>query len=510
MDSSVAPPDATEIAMEIELKLRLPPSALDALRADPLLATVRATRKQLDNIYFDTPQRTLARAGIALRLRRDGRRWLQTVKGGNKSQAGLHQREEIEFAVTGPALEWPPLAGTAFERVLKPLKNELGPQFRTRFKREIRRLRGAMGAEIELAIDHGEILAGDHREPLCEVELELLDGPVDDLFALALQLAGRHPLVLDNRSKAERGSRLAQGTPLAPPVKANMPRLPPDADARAVARLAIEECLAHWQANEAGFLGESDNSEYLHQVRVAVRRLRVACGPLARAAHWRNEALTPLRSSLRALGQRLGAARDWDVFIEEIWPPLASHLHDAELRQTLQEAAGLLRDTARLQARAALQGRESQRLLLQLGRCLAQPDDAATHSPNDLTARLDQLDHTLRRALPGLARLSPARLHRLRIVAKKLRYLTEFIGSRHDPQAVDDWLEWLKNAQTIFGGRNDRVAAKTQIEALCASVELKSGKVHHTLLAALREQPLPHLRLPSLPDAYWRQKAGSL
>ncbi|ABE44832.1 adenylate cyclase [Polaromonas sp. JS666] len=496
-------------AMEIELKLRLPPSALDALRADPLLAPVRATHKQLDNIYFDTPQRRLARAGIALRLRRDGRRWLQTVKGGSNSQAGLHQREEIEFSVAGPALEWKPLAGTAFEPVLKPLKNQLDVQFRTRFKREIRQLRGATGAEIELAIDQGEILAGSHSEPLCEVEMELLNGSVDDLFTLALQLAERHPLVLDSRSKAERGSRLAQGAPLAPPVKAAMPQLPPDAGAQTVARLAIEECLAHWQANEAGFLAQPGNSEYLHQVRVAVRRLRVACGPLARAAHWRNEALTPARSSLRELGQRLGAARDWDVFIEETWPQLASHLNDAAARQALQETAELLRDTARLQARAALEGRETQRLLLQLGRCLARPDDAATHSPDDLTARLDQLDHTLRRALPRLARLSPARLHRLRIAAKKLRYLTEFVGSRYNLGAVDDWLAWLKHAQTIFGGRNDQVVAQTRIEALCASAEPPSNKAHHALLAALRKQPLPDLCLPPLPEAYWRKKTAS-
>ncbi|UUZ67660.1 CYTH domain-containing protein [Polaromonas sp. P2-4] len=136
MASYAAPLNATEIAMEIELKLRLPPSALAALRADPLLAKLRTTRKQLDNIYFDTPQRTLELARIGLRLRRDGRRWLQTVKGGGNSNAGLHQREEIEFAVAGPALEWLPLAGTSFEPVLKPLKAQLAPQFRTHFARD--------------------------------------------------------------------------------------------------------------------------------------------------------------------------------------------------------------------------------------------------------------------------------------------------------------------------------------------------------------------------------------
>lgn len=493
--------------MEIELKLRLPSSALAELRADPLWARTRTTRKQLDNIYFDTPQRALARAGIGLRLRSDDRRWLQTVKGGGTSRAGLHRREEIEFAVAGPALEWAPLAGSAFWPVLEPLKDQLQPQFQTRFKREIRRVAGAAGGVIEVAIDEGEILASEHREPLCEVELELLNGPVDDLFALALLLVERHPLVLDNRSKAERGDRLAQGAGLAPPAKAAALARPPHEDARALARSAMEACLAHWQANEAGFLAQPQdgqyNSEYLHQLRVAVRRLRVATGPLARAAQWQQEALEPLQDSLRALGQRLGTARDWDVFIEETWPPLAGGLHDAALRQKLQEAAGLLQATARLQAQAALEERDTQRLLLQLGRRLAQPDSDAPPVPlTALTEQLEKLSDRLRQALPRLEQLSPARLHRLRITAKKLRYLTEFTASQYPSQAIETWLEWLKKAQTVFGVHNDRVTARAHIKTLCAGMD-HPGKLQHSLQAALREQAQPELSLPALPEPYW-------
>lgn len=492
-------------AMEIELKLRLPSSALAALRADPLWARTRASRKQLDNIYFDTPQRTLAQAGIGLRLRSDGKRWLQTIKGGGVSRAGLHQREEIEFAVAGAALEWAPLAGTAFWPVLEPLKDQLQPQFQTRFKRDIRRVTGAAGGVIEAAIDVGEILALEHREPLCEVELELLSGPVDDLFALALLLLERHPLVLDNRSKAERGSRLAHGAALAPPTKAATPS---DEGARTLARGAVESALSHWQANEAGFLAQPQgghyDSEYLHQLRVAVRRLRVACGPLAHATQWQEEALRPLQDSLRVLGQRLGTARDWDVFIEETWPPLADSLHDAALRQKLQEAAALLQATARLQAQAALEERDSQHLLLQLGRCLAQPDGDTPALPlAALTAQLEKLSHRLRQALPRLEHLSPTRLHRLRITAKKLRYLTEFIASRYKPRATEAWLEWLKKAQTVFGVHNDRVTARAHIEALCTGMD-QPGKLQRSLQAALREQAQPELSLPPLPEPYWR------
>lgn len=494
--------------MEIELKLRLPPSALAALRADPLWARTRATRKQLDNIYFDTPQRTLAQAGIGLRLRSDGKHWLQTVKGGGASRAGLHQREEIEFPVAGPALEWAPLAGTPFEPMITPLKDQLQPQFRTRFEREIREVTGAAGGIIEVAIDHGEILAGEHKEALCEVELELKSGPVDELFALALLLVERHPLVLDNRSKAERGDRLARGAPMEPSVKAAALAAPPGDDARDAARQAVQACLAHWQANETGFLAQPQagryDSEYLHQLRVAARRLRVACGPLARAAPWRQETLAPLQDSLRALGLRLGSARDWDVFIEETWPPLAESLHDAALRQKLEEAAALQQAIARLQAQAALEERNTQHLLLQLGRCLAQPEDEGPPLPFDaLTAQLEKLDHRLQQALPRLEHLSPARLHRLRITAKKLRYLTEFIAGRYDPKAIEDWLDWLKKAQTVFGVHNDRVTARAHIETLCAGME-QPGKLQHSLQAALREQDQPELSLPALPEPYWR------
>ncbi|MDW5444468.1 CYTH and CHAD domain-containing protein [Polaromonas sp. SM01] len=496
--------------MEIELKLQLPPSALAALRADPLLARLPSTRQQLENLYFDTAQRTLAQAGISLRLRSDGQHWLQTIKGRGSSQAGLYQREEIEFVVAGPALEWLPLAGTSFEPTLKALRDPLLPQFHTRFERHRQLLCGATGAKIELAIDQGEILAGDRREPLCELELELLDGPVDDVFSLALLLVERHPLVLGHLSKAERGSRLAQGTQqIFLVLKTNTPTPSPGADAQTVARLAIAQSLAHWQANEAGFLRPPDHhkpydSEYLHQIRVAVRRLRVACGPLARAAKWNAEALAPVRDGLGTLGQRLGAARDWDVFIEETWPALVDGLHDAALRQKLQEAADLLQGTAHLQASAALQGRETQRLLLQLGRRLAQPDAAAALPTDALTARLEKLAHLLRQALGKLEHLSPARLHRLRIAAKQLRYLTEFTGHQYNPQAADLWLEWLKKAQAVLGARNDRVAAQTQLKALCASLNRPSEKIHRQLQSALQKQPLPELALPSLPDPYWR------
>lgn len=293
------------------------------------------------------------------------------------------------------------------------------------------------------------------------------------------------------------------------PEKTQPLLLPPDADAQAAVRLAIGDTLAHWQASAAGFLepggAAADRIECLHQLRVSVRRLRVACGPLARAARWHSEDLKPVRSGLRDLGQQLGEARDWDVFIGETLPALASKLHEATLRQTLEAAADLQRST-HLRAKAALESGESQRLPMQLGRCLALPDGDERISFRALLRRLDRLDHSLRKALPRLDRLTPARLHRLRIAAKKMRYLTEFMASRHDPAAIAHWLAWLRHAQTVLGAHNDRKTAMAQILAICESAGTGHDKDCRALQKALRSQPLPKLRLPHLPHAYWHAK----
>ena len=157
--------------MEIEFKFRLPPPAAANLVADPLLRGAKSTQKRLENIYFDTPAFDLAEAKTSLRLRKDGQRWLQTVKTGGSGSAGLHQRQELEFPVSRQALDWARLAGTPFANQLTSFRSTLTAQFRTRFDRQLWLLHGPTGAEIEIAIDQGLILAGRQQQALCELDL---------------------------------------------------------------------------------------------------------------------------------------------------------------------------------------------------------------------------------------------------------------------------------------------------------------------------------------------------
>src|SRR3989304_711458 len=97
------------MAIETELKLRIAPEQLARLRRYALFKehqVTRPTTRRLYNIYYDTPKLELHNSGMALRLRRAGRQWLQTLKGGGSVKAGLHQRDEWEVPGRGAPAEF--------------------------------------------------------------------------------------------------------------------------------------------------------------------------------------------------------------------------------------------------------------------------------------------------------------------------------------------------------------------------------------------------------------------
>lgn len=222
------------MAQEIELKLAVPDPAAAAALIAWLDANAQAVgESHLLNVYFDTPAHELAQARAALRLRRDGARWLQTLKTAGRSEAGLATRNEWETEVAGEALEPERLPAEA-RALLDRLAGRLQPVFRTDFVRRTWRLRcpltgGGEGqleteieAEIEAALDAGEIAAVTQdgttrtsaRETIHELELEWLSGDPSyaaaTLRALGERLGTVAALTPSDRSKAARGYALAR------------------------------------------------------------------------------------------------------------------------------------------------------------------------------------------------------------------------------------------------------------------------------------------------------------
>lgn len=199
------------MSQEIELKLALAASGPTRLRNHPQLADITPHVTTLGNTYFDTPRAELEAARMALRLRRDGDRLRQTLKTRGQGGGGISTRGEWEWEVPGPGLDLsglaalPPMAAFSEAQLAR-----LAPRFATDFRRETWQLEDTE-SHIELALDLGEIHAGERRVAIREIELELKRGEPERLWALAEALTDRVGLRPADTSKAARGDALLTG-----------------------------------------------------------------------------------------------------------------------------------------------------------------------------------------------------------------------------------------------------------------------------------------------------------
>ncbi|MDN3552092.1 CYTH domain-containing protein [Halomonas almeriensis] len=260
------------MASEIELKLALAPSGPDTLPRHPSLATLEPQVSQLGNTYYDTPEGALEAARSALRLRRDGQHLLQTVKTRGHGGGGLSSRGEWEWPISGPGLdiaglaEIPPMAALG-EATLARLE----PRFSTDFTRRTWRLTSAR-ADIEVALDCGEIRAGDARVTIRELELELKDGEPSALQALARDLAAGVALRPSDTSKAARGGALLLG-------RWTLPEGGSPAAWFHRATVALDA------------LADSHDPAWRHQAREAFQQLACLSDDTAKSARWLADAL---------------------------------------------------------------------------------------------------------------------------------------------------------------------------------------------------------------------------
>ncbi|BAI72122.1 CHAD domain-containing protein [Azospirillum sp. B510] len=279
--------------------------------------------QRLRTAYFDTPDLKLAANGVALRVRREGDRFVQTLKTVNSASPGdsaaVAVRREWDWAVAGEAVDVGVL-GDASVAGLVPAAalDALDCLFVTDFRRTTLMLRPDPLTAVELAVDDGGSYAGGRSLPISEVELELKAGKVASLFDLALTLQAAIPMRIGTESKAEAGLRLVTGK--APgPVEAEPLGLSPLTTAAEAYRHILRQALRHFLANEACALAGRD-VEGLHRMRVALRRLRTAhrlFAPLIAAPE-----ADRLVEESRALAKHLGPARGWDVLMSGVIDPL--------------------------------------------------------------------------------------------------------------------------------------------------------------------------------------------
>lgn len=437
--------------MHLEVELKLEPddeTALDALiRAldlgAPGLLKLRAT-------YFDTPDLALAHKGHVLRVRQEGGRRVQTVKGPGRPGDDPLARQEWECPVAGPD---PVLdADNPVRALLGERIADLAPRFEIRNDRSLWRIEHD-GADIEMVLDRAEAHAGDRMNRFVEIELELKAGDPAALFALARRIDRLTPVRLGMLAKAERAQRLLD----APARSDHAEPVPLSAEMNATDafRRIAHGCLRHYRLNEARLLREAiddDSRAALHQARVALRRLRTALrlfAPIAgRTKRKRFDA------DLRWLAHQLAAARMIDVALTQVTTP--------EARATLETA----RASAYAQARFAMRSPLARALLLDLAEWLSVGRWTGRNRGRRETARayarraIARLHADLLRREPAVAGPDDEARHAARRAAKRLRYAIDFFAPLFDSdrqrKARLRLLAALEEVQGALGALNDR------------------------------------------------------
>jgi inorganic triphosphatase YgiF len=468
--------------VEREIKFSLSPEALARVRHHVRPAGPWR-RRTVSSAYYDTKNELLRRAGVALRFRREGARRLQTLKAGSAVQAGLATRSEWELPAPGGRLEvgaFPRaeiMAATGVD--LHRVAAKLQPVFETRFTRRSAPVALDAAARAELCVDVGYVGARGRREPISELEIELKTGDPRALLRYAERLSPALGLQLAFESKAERGYRLASGRRVALPRKWPKPALAESATpGEAFAALAAAS-IAQAGANARGVVHAAD-PEYLHQLRVGLRRLRSAL----RAFRSLVGTARPLVRRLRKLSPPLGEARDWDVFV--------AFLQEISAGRELLARARARRSGARRKARETAASSEFQLSLLRALRWLysAPRSRRAATVARSLAAfgarSLERLQRKTLEQAQGLERRDVAARHALRIRVKRLRYGCEFFASSFPRASVRPYVESLETLQDILGELNDVAVGRRLLQTL--GPHASASRVRREL--AMRERRL--------------------
>ena len=459
-------------AEEFELKVDLTEIEMAALRRRSVLrslGTGPAATRWLRSIYFDTPDHRLSQQGAALRLRKVDDRWIQTVKIGGGVVAGVSRLLECEAEVSGPELDPSAIANVRVRKaVIAALDSgELAPVFETRIRRTTRPLQTSCGETAELALDVGEIIAGEARRPIIEAELELLSDDPSAIFSLAEQIFDGAPMRFARYNKAARGFQLARGEeePDRIAERAETRLINPDHSIETAFEAIFRDCLRMIAAN-ASLVMDDEGPEGPHQLRVGLRRLRSAIKSFRPAI--RRGPMKDVERAARDWARVLGELRDADVLAEEIVAPAAEAmgkscgllLEALEAHRTQTRAAVRRRLVAErfgafsLDLAAAVETRRWAPKKKQKRKALKQPVQpfaavALQNAWDDVASWGNRIDE-----------LTTPERHEMRKALKTFRYAVDFFSPAFDPDAVKDFGKMLRKLQNGFGFLNDLATAE--------------------------------------------------
>lgn len=192
---------------EIELKIMLHRENIPFVQTWlETLTHIEQQTTELGNTYFDTPDLFFAQQKMGLRVRSENGRHELTLKMKGEIVGGLHIRPEYNLALPDATLDFKRLVSTYNLQIdqAEKLEQALIPTFSTDFLRQTWLVQFG-NAEIEIALDQGTVKNQFGEEQICELEFELKQGNMADLFAFLDAMPKTDGMWLSSLSKAQRG-----------------------------------------------------------------------------------------------------------------------------------------------------------------------------------------------------------------------------------------------------------------------------------------------------------------
>lgn len=461
--------------VEIELKLSLPLKHSRRLLHLPLLASLSICgpkTHKLNSIYYDTPDFYLKNHGIAFRVRRNGNRWIQTVKDQGRISGGLFQHREYEELVNSEQPDYSRITEPELKKLFSDctFTRQIQPVFLTRFTRTTYLLLLQDGSKIEFCLDRGKISTDQASLPLCEVELELKSGNATQLFhfALALQKVFPFPFRLENTSKAERGFTLKSGCKNSP-VKATRISLNANMCMKTAFQTIGWNCLTHLSSNENGLLKEKA-FEYLHQMYAAAQRQRYMLKIFSKI--YSENTIETLTQELKWLSAQFKPALEWDFFVTTTLQPIQNSCSDHAGIRILIKACKQLRNYHYTVARQTVKSNRYLTIILSLGAWLSTAPLAGQLKPknslvltgidiNELSGALLNIQHVqLKNYGKTLMGVTVKDLHILMIAVLKQCDAVETFASLYPASKTNQYLRVLHQLKDILCEMDDITAIK--------------------------------------------------
>ncbi|MBG0811076.1 CHAD domain-containing protein [Methylosinus sp. H3A] len=483
-------------------------------------AVSRPTRR-IRSVIFDTAVDDLGKQNIVLRgYEMHGAAFVELSWARPVTPGGA--RGSIELRV--PTLEVGKMLGFS-----EPLRRSIaGRPLEARSVAETeRRERVLERAQTRIAVcfDDGFVECGGRRSNFHEIELQLLEGAEEELWSVAAELAPRAKARLLPMSEAELALARATGAGIAP-VKGRRPKLAPDAslDEAIVATLSacLDQFVANWPALQC-----LAPEEAIHQMRVALRRLRAGVGLLRRGVA--SQALETASARARDISATLGAARNLDVLGDMLVAGPLAQANGEPSFYALLDAVERRRIEAHTTVAALVAAPQTTQFVIDLRAALAAknwrplPDEAhhpaldpsTPGSAKEFAVRsLDRLHRRAMKKSRDLASLTPEQRHDARIAFKKARYAAEFFESLFDAQGkARRYLRRTSALQDKLGAFNDlTVAAELLREFGDAEADLAPasgfaiGWCAHAREGAAVDWKKTEKSLKTL-EAFWRRGA---